>query len=130
MAAEYILVRVNRHVQGPGGERLSRGQFVSLSDSPYVRALIRGGSVDLVDPPSLEYIDGPAKVEEPKVEEPKVEEPKVEEKKPAKKASDLFKAVESKLEKDVQPSPEPLLEDHSDEVAIAPGPEEGENIPE
>lgn len=109
--AERITLKVHRNVLGPNGDKLRPGQHVVLTDSPYVRGLVRGGSAELVDPPSWEYIDGPAKVEEPKVEEPKVEE------KPKSKTKDLFKALETKAEEvsaqeeEVAVAPEPVVED-------------------
>lgn len=117
MAAEIITMKVNATVKGPRGERLHRGSFVSFPDSPYVRIMLKSGKVELVDPPSLDYIDGPAmleaKVEAPVVEEAKTEEPKVEKPvKPSKTA--LFGAVEDKLKKLEEVSANPA-EDEGDE---------------
>lgn len=94
--AEQITIRVNRNVLGPNGDKLRPGQFVVLSDSPYVRSLVKGGSAELVDPPSFSYIDDPEPVKKPEVKKPEVKD----------KAKDAFKALEPKVE-DVQPDVEP-----------------------
>lgn len=93
--AEQITVRVNRYVKGPNGDKLHPGDFVPLSDSPYTRALIKGGSVELVDPPSLDYLDKPKAAEKPKVEE-----------KPKPKTKDLFKTIEPKIKEVSEPKSE------------------------
>lgn len=92
MYTDKVTLQIHGKVKGPGGINLRAGQIAVLDDSPYVRVLIKSGSVSLIDPPSLdaEYLHSagllrkgevynpPAK-EEPKTEEPKAEEIKAEE---------------------------------------------------
>lgn len=103
--AENITLKVNINVLGPNGDKLRPGQFVVFPDSPYVRALVNGGAVELVDPPSFSYIDDPEPAKVPEVKEPEVKEPEV-----RVKAKDAFKALEPKAE-DVQPPVEPVKDE-------------------
>lgn len=121
--AELITFKVNSIVKGPYGERLTAGTFVTYPDSPYLRIMLKSGLVELVDPPSLDYIDKPEILEAPKpvveavevVEEPKVEAPKEEPKKAVKPSKTaLFGAVEDKLAKLEAVSEKPS-EDEGDE---------------
>lgn len=57
MANEKITVMATAAVLGPGGAKLAVGKVYVFDDSPYVRILIKSGDVELVDPPSLSYID-------------------------------------------------------------------------
>lgn len=54
MLKELITVLVQSTVGGPDGVKLRPGQVVSLEDSPYVRVLVQSGTVELIDPPSLD----------------------------------------------------------------------------
>lgn len=126
-----ITVLSQTNVLGPNGIKLKAGQVVALEDSPYVRILIKSGSVALVDPPSLddEYLvaiglkeaapvakeevavvvdvevaiaPAPKAKEEPVKVEEKKEEPKLSEKLfTPKKAEKAPEPVEASEEEDV-----------------------------
>jgi len=49
-----ITVLVQYQVNGPGGIKLLVGKVHEFDDSPYVRLLIKSGTVTLIDPPSLD----------------------------------------------------------------------------
>lgn len=92
-----ITVHVQAQVAGPGGIKLVPGKVHTLEDSPYVRVLIKSGSVTLIDPPSLDlfYLEraGYELREGFSYPEPLEEEPVVEE---------AEKSVEEKAEKPVE----------------------------
>lgn len=54
MLKQRITVFVQAMVAGPGGLKLKPGKVHELEDSPYVRILVKSGTVSLVDPPSLD----------------------------------------------------------------------------
>lgn len=54
MLKDPITVLVQSNISGPGGIKLKPGKIHILEDSPYVRILVKSGSVSLIDPPSLD----------------------------------------------------------------------------
>lgn len=58
--SEKITILVTSSVLGPRGQKLVVGRIHEFDDEPYVRILIKSGAVELIDPPSLDYIDNPA----------------------------------------------------------------------
>lgn len=54
MLKDPVTVLVQSMVVGPNGARLKPGQVVTLDDSPYVRILVKSGTVSLIDPPSFD----------------------------------------------------------------------------
>lgn len=55
-----ITILATSGVQGPNGFKLVVGKHYEFDDSKYVRILVESGAVELVDPPSFDYIDRPA----------------------------------------------------------------------
>lgn len=120
-----VTVLSQTNVLGPNGLKLRAGQVVALEDSPYVRILIKSGSVALVDPPSLddEYLvaiglkeAAPVAKEEVAIAPaPKVEPAKVEEKKEEPKLSEkLFTPKKAeKTSEPVEASEESSTDDES-----------------
>lgn len=125
--AELITFKVHAKMKGPVGYSLKPGHIYYFEDSPYIRILLKSSSVELIDPPSLDYIDNPDSVVAKKVES---ETPVVKEDKPAEKLSKkLFepkKVVEPEapVVKEEAPAESPVEEPKAEEVkAVAVLPE-------
>lgn len=54
MLKDPITILVHTTVGGPNGYKLIPNEVYEFEDSPYVRLLIKSGTVSLIDPPSLE----------------------------------------------------------------------------
>ena len=59
MLKDKVTVLAQSTVRGPDGKKTQAGKFYKYDDSPYLRILVKSGSVTLVDPPSLddEYLE-------------------------------------------------------------------------
>lgn len=53
MLKQRITVLAQAQVNGPSG-KLQFGKVYELDDSPYIRILVKSGTVTLIDPPSLD----------------------------------------------------------------------------
>lgn len=54
MLKQKITVLAQAMVGGPGGIKIKPGKVYELEDSPYVRILVKSGTVTLIDPPTLD----------------------------------------------------------------------------
>lgn len=125
MLKEPITVHVQAQVAGPGGIKLVAGKVHTLEDSPYVRVLIKSGSVTLIDPPSLDlyYLKRAGYELRDGYFYPDFEEVEEEVKKPVEEKTDKpVEAFLTKFPKKLKVSEE-IPEEASDEKA---DPEDGE----